>query len=190
MVTPVGIAALAAAAASFPTGFGFGAGYGAGVRIGYDVIYPKIASFARQITDDILAAVDNLFGTGGTTQSGGLSGFDFAAGDKDTTQPFRPSTGGGRTGPAIDIVQPQPERREGAADLRESVENVVETVTSPLTREQLVWFKNYKDATEWLNSNSRNTRTAYYEALQFRARNTISQRNWWPDYYNWLKTFT
>ncbi len=83
----IALTALAAAAASFPTGFGFGAGYGAGVRIGYDVIYPKIAPFAAKITDDILAAIDNLFGTGGAVQSGGTSGFDFAAGDPTTQQP-------------------------------------------------------------------------------------------------------
>ncbi len=43
-------------AASFPTGFGFGAGYGAGVRTGYDIIYPALAPYAKQITDFILGS--------------------------------------------------------------------------------------------------------------------------------------
>ncbi len=75
------LAALAAAAASFPTGFGFGAGYGAGVRIGYDVIYPKIAGQAAKITDDILASMNKLFGgdTNIPIQSGGTSGFEFSS---------------------------------------------------------------------------------------------------------------
>ncbi len=76
------LAALAAAAASFPTGFGFGAGYGAGVRIGYDVIYPKIAPFAAKITDDIIGQVGKLFGGDAgeiTAKSSGTSGFKFAA---------------------------------------------------------------------------------------------------------------
>lgn len=74
------LAALAAAAASFPTGFGFGAGYGAGVRIGYDVIYPKLAPFAAKITDDIIAAVSQLFGSNADIPAGSSagSGFDFA----------------------------------------------------------------------------------------------------------------
>ncbi len=48
----VSLAALAAIPilSSFPTGFGFGAGYGAGVRVGYDIIYPWLASkFSNQI---------------------------------------------------------------------------------------------------------------------------------------------
>ncbi len=75
------LAALAAAAASFPTGFGFGAGYGAGVRIGYDVIYPKIAPFAAKITDDIIGQVGKLFGGDAgeiAAKSGAPSGFTFA----------------------------------------------------------------------------------------------------------------
>ncbi len=75
------LAALAAAAASFPTGFGFGAGYGAGVRIGYDVIYPKIAPFAAKITDDIIGQVGKLFGGDAgqiAAQSSAPSGFTFA----------------------------------------------------------------------------------------------------------------
>ncbi len=59
------LAALAAAAASFPTGFGFGAGYGAGVRVGYDIIYPKLAPFAAKITDDLLKSMGSLWGDGG-----------------------------------------------------------------------------------------------------------------------------
>ncbi len=75
------LAALAAAAASFPTGFGFGAGYGAGVRIGYDVIYPKIAPFAAKITDDIIGQVAKLFGNNANipVESSATSGFDFGA---------------------------------------------------------------------------------------------------------------
>ncbi len=42
------------AAASFPTGFGFGAGYGAGVRTGYDIIYPRIAPYAKEIIDFLI----------------------------------------------------------------------------------------------------------------------------------------
>ncbi len=80
------LAALAAAAASFPTGFGFGAGYGAGVRIGYDVIYPKLAPFASKITDDIIAQVSNLFGSdaGIPAESSSKSGFKFAVDPKQT----------------------------------------------------------------------------------------------------------
>ncbi len=57
------LAALAAAAASFPTGFGFGAGYGAGVRVGYDIIYPKLAPFATKITDDLISSMASIWGT-------------------------------------------------------------------------------------------------------------------------------
>jgi len=78
------LAALAAAAASFPTGFGFGAGYGAGVRVGYDIIYPKIAPALRDIAEDIVGAVNKLFG-GDAPTSSVPSGFDFAAGDTERT---------------------------------------------------------------------------------------------------------
>ncbi len=196
MVTPVGLAALAAAAASFPTGFGFGAGYGAGVRIGYDVIYPKIAPFAAKITDDILAAVDNLFGTGDTAQSSGTSGFAFAAGSKDRTQPFPPASGGGRAGRPSDLTvvsQNTEGRRAGASELQSNVSGVVATVTSPLTRTQLVHFKNYKTAVESLN---RGARTGNYQGqavrmttLKQRSFKAIKDQNWWPQYYDWLKTF-
>ncbi len=93
------LAALAAAAASFPTGFGFGAGYGAGVRIGYDVIYPKIAPFAAKITDDIIAAVSSLFGGSADipATSAGKSGFEFAAKPDKIRAP---------TGPARQAVDP------------------------------------------------------------------------------------
>ncbi len=106
------LAALAAAAASFPTGFGFGAGYGAGVRIGYDVIYPKIRPFAAKITDDILQAVGDLFGAGDVVTSSSTSGFEFGSSPKDPQLPFGPETGGGRTGPGMDIggVTEGPER--------------------------------------------------------------------------------
>jgi len=86
------LAALAAAAASFPTGFGFGAGYGAGVRIGYDVIYPKIAPFAAKITDDIIGQVGKLFGGDAgqiASQSGAGSGFDFAS--QRSNRPKKPA---------------------------------------------------------------------------------------------------
>ncbi len=79
------LAAMAAAAASFPTGFGFGAGYGAGVRVGYDIIYPKIAPALRNIAEDIVGAVNSLFGEGGAPTSSVPSGFDFAAGPTELT---------------------------------------------------------------------------------------------------------
>ncbi len=62
--------ALAAAAASLPTGFGFGAGYGAGVRVGYDILYPKLAPFISKIADDLIGAVSNLWGQGGAPPPG------------------------------------------------------------------------------------------------------------------------
>ncbi len=101
------LAALAASAASFPTGFGFGAGYGAGVRVGYDVIYPKIRPFAAKITDDIIAAVDNLFGTSPVAQSSGVSGFDFGSIPKNVPtrgdERFQ-SVDTGAAGVPVDIV--------------------------------------------------------------------------------------
>ncbi len=81
----LGLAALAATAASFPTGFGFGAGYGAGVRVGYDIIYPKIAPALRSIAEDIIGAVNKLFGEGGGVSANIEQGFDFAAGDPSRT---------------------------------------------------------------------------------------------------------
>ncbi len=182
--------ALAAAAASFPTGFGFGAGYGSGVRIGYDVIYPKIAPFARKITDDILAAVDNLFGTGGAVQSGGLSGFDFAAGDKDRQQPFSTGSGGGRTGPAADIVQPVPEGRlAGAADLKTAVTNVVDTATNPFTRTEIVHFSNYKAAAKAIGTASSSNRISVrvkWKPMLLKAKTWIESNSSFQRYYDWL----
>ncbi len=193
------LAALAAAAASFPTGFGFGAGYGAGVRIGYDVIYPKLAPFAAKITDDILGSVDKLFGSGSgiAARSSGKSGFSFSQ-----QEPFPPDS------PQIQ----QPERiategrREGATELKETVKQAIDTVTSPVTRVQLVHFKNYKTSTERINVLVGKIRTAStsnftakrtwqdelnrLQPLKERSRRIIQGSNWWPRYYNWLKTFT
>jgi len=64
MAGPLSIAAMVAAAASFPTGFGFGAGYGAGVRVGYDIIYPEIAPFAREVSKGIIDAVRTVWRPG------------------------------------------------------------------------------------------------------------------------------
>ncbi len=86
MVSPITLAALATAAASFPTGFGFGAGYGSGIRIGYDVIYPAIAPFARDITKGILDSMSSLFGGSGAQSAGTEGAFDFAAGPVDRTE--------------------------------------------------------------------------------------------------------
>ncbi len=194
----IGLAALAAAAASFPTGFGFGAGYGAGVRIGYDVIYPKIAPFAAKITDDILAAVDNLFGTTPVAQSSGTSGFAFAAGDKDRQQPFPPSSGGGRAGDAVNVTQPVSEGRlAGAGELKETVTNIGQTVTSPVTRTQLVHFKNYREAAHVVATTrvSSNRYTHHGQNLSqtgiirqlSRSKQFIDDNNLWSMYLNWLR---
>lgn len=50
----LGIPALIAAGASFPTGFGFGAGYGTGVRAGYDIIYPHLTPYLKNIADGMI----------------------------------------------------------------------------------------------------------------------------------------
>ncbi len=176
------LAALAAAAASFPTGFGFGAGYGAGVRIGYDVIYPKIAPFAAKITDDIIGQVGKLFGGDAgqiATQSGATSGFNFAAEPTKGSERF--GKGGADIASVVTQFPSQP--RVGKADLS--------NLARPLTRTQTVWFNNYKNAVEGLNKLSKFDRAHAnkFNSMHKKARTAISNAKWWPLYYRWLEGF-
>jgi len=181
------LAALAAAAASFPTGFGFGAGYGAGVRVGYDVIYPKIAPFASKITDDIIRSIGNVWGGNGDNISKG----------PPDPLPFPPDN------PAISDIPPTPDsggRRAGADDLKDVITDVGDKLTDPFTRFEKVRFQNYKTAVEKLNTMAREMRTAGSRATQAminavnRQKDIVGQfrrviKNW-PRYYEWLKRFT
>ncbi len=190
------LAALAAAAASFPTGFGFGAGYGAGVRIGYDVIYPKLAPFAAKITDDIIGQVGKLFGGDAgkiATQSGGTSGFKFSS-----QQPFSPDS------PQITPKEPKRTladvRLGGAGELKETVTSTIDKITSPFTATMTALFTRFKAAEITLQAaadrhnapfqgaTSKNRTLTLLRQAQTNMKKLFEEmkfRNWFKQYADW-----
>jgi len=110
-------------AASFPTGFGFGAGYGAGVRTGYDIIYPRLAPFVRDI-------LDAVFG-GGT---GRIEDTVDALGPREEVP--KPDTGGrvGKADRLQSAVNPCEQVRNNARSLKNSLSDAFNQRTQLTTK--------------------------------------------------------
>ncbi len=184
------LAALAAAAASFPTGFGFGAGYGAGVRIGYDVIYPKLAPFAAKITDDIIGQVGKLFGGDAgqiATQSGAPSGFAFSS--QRTNKPVAAPTAS-----ASDVATLDPNVGASVARTRQP-----EEITTSFSLAQIKAFNTMKhwefqvtkltarvaQGGEFRQANSDFLAAAKINLLK--AIGVLKSNGWFTEYADWRK---
>ncbi len=186
-------------------GIAGGLGYGFGIRYGFERIFPSFQQGGPQKAIQTAASdIAQLLGTEGF-DAGGAETDTFLGNLPDDPQlPFDPSTGGGKLGPP-DII-PEPERIGGAEALKDSISNITGPLTDPLSRQQKVHFKNYKDSTEdvarfrkalrnlaSINLGSKTSlerRLSNALDLQKRSFSKITSFKWWPSYYNWLKTFT